>query len=305
MTKKEIIEKNKETIESILKYYEGIESELLDLFNTFATMAADFIYELYKIVSEEEFVYKKMDIRDSIKLVREFLKDIDSNYLNIFDKSLSDGTFELFLPEDDLVKRPDEPITFPKPGATIYIPVQNNATDGSIIVHEFFHYLNDDNELIINRDIFTEMISIYFELRYCQYLDLKKINCNAFNKEVCERLDNSLIASDNLCFTSSALDIYHNTAFSEGISDFESDVSYVIGTLLAFYALKEPRVNDIKMKYINDNINSMQIEDVFNILDTSIEEYPKWIEACKEILKKAKSESYEESYSYSRTNRSR
>lgn len=339
MTKREIIKQNKKAIECILERYELNGKEMLDLFGILSIIGTDFLVELSEIIPEEgfQFDYEKMNIRDSIKLVREFLVNIDKKYLEIFDKALNDGTFELFLEEDDLVERPDEPITMPKPNAIIYIPVQNKITDGQIIIHEFFHYLNDNDDIVVNREVFTEMISIYFELRFCNFLEEKGITKDLFNKEVCERLDNALLSGDNLCFSSSSLDIYYNTGeinkrnikfldkyrqiydynkddlvkfyhdsdFIDGILDFNNDVSYVIGTLLSFYALKEPIIYDIKMKYINDNINSMKIEDVFNSLDTNFGEYLEWLNACKDNLEIAMGEVYEKSYSDSRSNSSR
>ena len=59
------------------------------------------------------------------------------------------------------------------------------------------------------------------------------------------------------------------------------------------------------MKYMNDNINSMKIEDVFNSLDTNFGEYLEWLNACKDNLEIAMGEVYEKSYSGSRSNSSR
>lgn len=339
MTKKEVIKKNKTLAEKILLYYESNNSELLNLFNTFSLISNDYIYEFYQEIPDDGFPfdYENMDVRDTIKLVRDFLDGIDKKYLSIFDEALNNGVFELFLLEDDLIERPDEPITYPKPEAVIYVPIQHNITDGSIIVHEFFHYLNDSDDVGVNRYIFTEMISIYFELRYCQYLIAKGISKDAFSKEVCNRLSNVLIASDVLCFTSSVLDIYYNVGeinkknidflnkfrkiykinkknlinfyldsnFSDDMLEFESDISYVVGSLLAFNALNEIEVSDTKMKYINENINQMSMKDVFETFQTSLDEYPKWLDVCKKNLKKAMSDIYGKSYSYSRTNSSR
>ena len=335
MTKREIIEKNKALIEKILLYYEANNSELLNLFDTFSLISNDYLYEFYQEIPDDgfQFDYEKMDVRDTIKLVRDFLSNIDKEYLNIFDKTLSNGIFELFLLEDDLIERPDEPVTYPKPEAVIYVPIQHNITDGSIIIHEFFHYLNDSDDVGVNRYIFTEMISIYFEFRYCQYLVTKGISKDAFSKEVCNRLSNVLIASHVLCFTSSVLDIcynageinkenidflnkfckiykinkkniinfYHDPNFSDDMLEFESDISYVVGSLLALSALNEPEVSDIKMKYVNENINQMSMKDVFETFQTNLEEYQKWLKVGKESLKKAMSDVYGKSYSYSRT----
>lgn len=339
MTIKDIVKINKEAIEDVLKCYELECSELLDIAGNFSIISTDFVIQLDEVLPETgfNFEYEYIDIKDTIKLVQEFLSSIDKKYLDIFNKSLVDGTFELFLKEDDLIERPDYPITSFKPQPIIYIPVLNNMSDGLIIVHEFFHYLNDKEQLVGVRKIFTEMISIYFELRFGQFLSNKGISTSAFYKEVCERLENVAISCDNLYFTSAVLDIYHNTGeikrknikfldkyrqvydysqndilgfyqdidFIDGINEFSSDVSYVLGTLLSFKALKDPIVSDVKMKYINDNINEMTIKDVLLTLETDFDEYLEWIEECINNLKKAKGEVYEKSYSYSRTNCSR
>lgn len=101
------------------------------------------------------------------------------------------------------------------------------------------------------------------------------------------------------------LSFYHDIDFIDGISEFSTDVSYVLGTLLSFDALKNPIVSDVKMKYINDNINEMTIKDVLVTLETDFDKYLDWIEECINNLKKAKGEVCGKSYSYSRSNCSR
>lgn len=337
MKKREIVEKNKIGTEQLLQEKEIICNETLDLFYPFTKMANDYLNEIYLLLFNNnfEFKYEPMEIDDTIALVREFLLTIDERYVKIFDKSLIDGTFELFLPEDNLIKRPEGPTTMDKPEAIIYIPIHHNVTDGSIIIHEFFHYLNDKEQLIGIRDLFTEMISIYFELRFSQFLDDKGITTNKFNKETCERIYSTAYSADNLFYTGSIFDVYHNMgkinrknikiinkyrkiysedamlnfysseSFLMDMFDFYGDASYLLGTMISFYILNNPTVSDIKMKYINDNVNQMSIKDVLKILQTNFDEYPNWIKACKENLKKAMSEIYEKNYSYSRTNSSR
>ena len=79
MTKREIIEKNKALIEKILLYYEANNSELLNLFDTFSLISNDYLYEFYQEIPDDgfQFDYEKMDVRDTIKLVRDFLSNID------------------------------------------------------------------------------------------------------------------------------------------------------------------------------------------------------------------------------------
>lgn len=332
-------EYNKQGIELDLQEIEELCPELLNLFHYFYEISNEYLESVEDLLPEEhlEIEYSKMDIKESISFVKEFLSTIDKKYLDIFDKSLNDGTFELFLPEDDLVDRPDYPITTPMPQASINIPVSNTIEDGVIIIHEFFHYLNDSEDIIRVRDIFTEMISIYFELRYYQFLINKGYDDIALNNEIYDRIDNSFDSANTLCFSSSSLDIYNNTGninrknirfidkyrnlyenhikninefkdddeFVDIINEFRENLSYVIGTLLAFFALREPKVYDVKIKYINDNINTMKIEELLKVLDTKITDYPIWIEECVKNLEKALGEINEEDNLYSGSHRSR
>lgn len=329
---------NRENIENYLEQNELVCPEVLDLFSIFNKIAKDYLTSSVEFFETEiELKYDRMDIKETIDLVSEYLESIDKKYLTLFHKYLNDGTFDLFLPEDDLYERSKSPVTLPKPEANISIPIQYNYDDGGAIVHEFFHYLNDTEDLVGVRDIFTEMISIYYEIRYYQFLNEKGYSNLCYYYEVYSRIDNSLDCAYNLCYNSAAFDIYHNTGditkeniafinkyrnlysknvdniinfynseeFEENIDFFRESISYTIGTLLTFFALKIPKVYDIKMKYINENINDLSINDVLNILDTKFEEYPIWIEDCVRNLMKALGEIDEQDYSNSRTNRSR
>lgn len=336
MTKEEIVNDNKVTLEYLLQENEFICEDIVKSFWLYVQIADDYLYRIYNILSEKEFMmdYDKMEISDTISLVREFLLDLSPKYLQIFDKLLVDGTFELFLSEDNLIERPSEPVAMGKPNAIIYIPINYNLSDGAIIIHEFFHYLNNLEKYRSIRDIFTEMISIYFELRFLQFLDNNGISDNSFSKGICKRAYYTISSAENLFYTSSIFDIYYNTGeiskksikfidkyrhlysenmknvfkfyisedFSKNMNNFRDDMSYLIGTLLSFNALKEPKVSDIKMCYINDNMSDMNMGQVLDVLEISFDRYLDLIRDCQNILKKAKGELDEKGYSYSRTN---
>ena len=330
--------KNKELVELLLKHYEKKCPEVLDFFYIFSKLSCEY-FTMGEICFDEdiEIEYEKMDIKETISLVRKFLNSVDKKYLEIFNNCLNDGTFDMFLPEDDLVKRPKDPIITPKPQANINIPINYTIQDGTVIVHEFFHYLNDTEEYNVIREIFTEMISIYFEFRYYQFLIQKGYNEEIFYKNIYERTDNSLYCTYNLCATASILDVYHNTGditseniefleekrnfyelkmediikyyneenFDENIIEFHDDIGYVIGTLLTFFALKQPKIYDIKMKYLNENINNLSFDEVLNVLNTKMDDYNIWIKENIEYLEKAQGEIYEQNNMYSGANRSR
>ena len=339
------MEKEKqEIIEELLETNYFYCPEILNLYGFFGIMANEYLNATCEYLPEkeedenrEELVYEDMNIHETIGLVREFLKTIDIKYLNQFDKFLVDGTIELFLPEDDLIERPSDPIATPKPFPCIYIPVENTVADGGKIIHELFHVLNDTEDFVGVREIFTEMISIYYELRYYQFLKEKGYGDIHLYQEIYERIDASFDSANDLCYSNSVLDIYENTGdvtkknikfldkyrnlykdnitdiinfinseeFEEVISEYNDGVGYVLGTLLTFMALKEPKIYDLKMKCINENINYIKIEDVLNILDTKLSDYPIWIEECVVNLKEALGEIYEEDNLYSGTDRSR
>ena len=79
MTKEEIVNTNKEAIEYVLKCYELECSELLDILGNFSIISAEFLCCLEENLEEYEFDFEheKIDIKDTIKLVQEFLSMLD------------------------------------------------------------------------------------------------------------------------------------------------------------------------------------------------------------------------------------
>ena len=325
-----MVTKRSKIIEKRLKKYDKKCPELESLYNYFAQIAIDYISGLSEVLPEEykNLEYDEMSSEITLKLVREFLENIDKNYLKLFDKCISDGTFDLFLPEDDLIERPDSPMTFLKPNSNINIPIKDTIRDGSVIVHEFFHFLNDDGYYSVVKELFAEMISIYFELRFGMFLIEKGYNNINFSKMLYERLADSYGAADALFVSSAILDIYNKTGkitygnyrfiknyidtydgnytiiresykkgnLKEIFSEYEDNISYLFGTLISIMAIEEPKIYDLKMKYINDNISSFSIEDVLYNLDVKLDEYDSWIGLCVDKLDKALENIYGENY---------
>ena len=89
------------------------------------------------------------------------------------------------------------------------------------------------------------------------------------------------------------------------LEGFPLDLSYVISTLLTVMLLKEPKVSDIKVKYINDNLYNFTFTDVLDNLNTKLEEYPIWINESAILLSEVVGEICDEIDMYSRSNRSR
>lgn len=329
----------KEFIEAILEVIEEDSPDVLENLDVFAKIANDYLNVIGEIlIDDAEIKYEKMEMKDTISYVREFLGTISSDYVKDFDKALVDGTFDIFLPEDDLIERPDEPISTPKPFANINIPASLTIEDGAVIVHEFFHFLNDiENVDCSTREYFTELISIYYEIRYMQFLVNKGFDISNLYKALYYRLDATFDSANNLVYSAGVLDVYNNAGkvttkevsfvnkfrkIYKGnirnmvnyykdddqvieLEGFPLDLSYVISTLLTVMLLKEPEVSDIKVKYINDNLYNFTFTDVLDNLNTKLEEYPIWINESAILLSEVVGEIYEQIDMHSRSDWSR
>lgn len=331
--------KNKENEQAIIEYLKEAEifcPELSDLIFDITLMASDYLNVFQHLLSEDlnELEYESMEITETVSLVKKFLGSIDASYEKKFDRSLTDGTFDIFHKENLENDRLDYPICQESGRTTINLPIQNTIADGAVIIHEFMHYTNSNFKNIGTREVFTELISIYWELRYYQFLSKIGYGDIHFKQELYERLDDTFNAANNVVFSGSALDIYHNTgninrnnikfmdkyrrlyrqntnniidfisedSFGESVYDFHYDTGYLLGAVIAVNLLKEPKLNDIRIKYINENLDSLSINDVFKTLNLDIKDSYKWIDNCAEIIKSLEGVVYEDYNSNSRAN---
>ncbi len=98
--------------------------------------------------------------------LKQFLYSINPIYVVKLEEVLQNGMLNL---GEDVESQFDSRGSF----ATIDIQREYTWKDAFVLIHEFFHYLNDSNTN--NRDILTEGISIYFEFAFYDYLIDKKI----------------------------------------------------------------------------------------------------------------------------------
>lgn len=331
---------NEKYIIDYLDVTEDICPELINLFYPITLIAVDYIVAFSEILTEnfEEFDYQKMDIYKTIKIVKEFLSRFGKEYVDKFDKAINDGTIDVFhinnLNEEN--NRFFEPICFEgEEHVEVNLPLDYTAQDGAIIIHEFFHLTNSDKDMG-TRDVFTELISVYMELRYFQFLNEKGYGLIPYYQELYERLNNVYKAAHNIAYSGSALDIYYNTGdinkdtiefmnkyrkiykvnknniirfskqdnFGQAIYDFQYDVSYLLGGVIAVNLLKEAKVNDIKIKYLNENLDKLSINDVLNIFNVDVNNFTDLTDYCAYIIKALEGVIYEDNCN-SRSNRSR
>lgn len=128
----------------------------------------DFIkkYNLSNVYKENNLTYNGVYL-----LAREIIANIDSNYLEEYDKLIKTGMLDFsynnkyygshFYHSSDI--------------DLININRNFNYSDVITLVHEFIHYTNSKNKSI-NRHLLTEFLSIYFELYATNYLINKGIS---------------------------------------------------------------------------------------------------------------------------------
>ena len=333
---------DKEKFKIIDNYLDETESfcpGLIDIIFDITLMANKYLNTFEYLLSEDlkDLDYMPMKIDETIYLVKKFLNNIDPSYEKMFDMTLIDGTFDIFHEDNIEGDRLDYPFCQESGRTAINLPLNSTIADGAVIVHEFMHYTNSIFKDIGARELFTELISIYWELRYYQFLSEAGYGDINFWNELYERLDNTFDAANNTVFAGSVLDIYNNTgginkrdikfidkhrnlyrkntnniisfvsedSFGDDIYDFHYDAGYLLGAVIAINLLKEPELNDIKIKYINENMGKLSINYIFKILDFDIKDSYKWIDNCQSIFENLEGVIYEDNNSNSRTYRSR
>lgn len=331
-------ELNEEIVIEYLQLIEEIYPELLKLIYPITIMGMDYVSVFSELLSDdlETFDYDSIEIYKTIDLVREFLSSIDDKYVHKFDKSMSNGTIDIFNNKDVDLNRFDEPYCIEyMDNISVNLPINNSINDGGVIVHEFFHLTNSDYENG-TRDIVTEIISCYMELRYYQFLISKGYDEINLYKAVYERINNTYNSAANLVLSASILDIYYNTGdiskknikfmnkyrkiysdnknqllklsnddnFEDIIYSFHYDVAHLLGGIISINLLGETNVNDIKIDYINNNMEDLSIKKILDILDFDINNFTKGIDKCSEIIKMLEGVIYEDN-SYSGSDGSR
>ncbi len=321
-------QKEKYLVEYLNEIYE-LDHSFVDLFYPIAIIGLYSLYECDELLPDEfiPFEYEEMEIFETIKLVKEFLSEIDYNYLDKFNNALNDGTFDIFHIDNLNENRYQDPINIEQGEFKgINLPIYYKISDGASIVHEFFHYINNGKNSM-SKSVFTELISFYMELRYYLFLNKKGYSIKNYYKDIYEILVDIIKNSANsVCYTGIILDTYHNTGcinkenikfidkndeisneniedliefsesedFLQDIYDFENFASYLLGGILAINLINEPILNDIKIKYINENFENLSINEIFDLLGFDINNPIPFIYNCRKIISKIEGVIYED-----------
>lgn len=201
------------------------DKDVLERLYYFVNVASEYLNKLEKLLYAEpvELNFNYMHISDTLNNVRLFLSILNKDYLEKFETSLCDGSFNLFsiysydddseyvdiIDDKEFDKLPKTYID-ENNNISIDVPIKNTVQDGAIIIHEFFHYLNFP--LTLERgELFTEFASIYMEFRYELFLIERGYDKNLFLMSAYDRIDETFNNANEVFLGGSIVDIYNKT----------------------------------------------------------------------------------------------
>ena len=131
------------------------------------------------------------------------------------------------------------------------------------IIHEFIHYTNALNGTSLNRDIFGEFISIYFEKKAEEFL----LNSGLSNEDI--DLDDRLFNTYNLLTMAfEEKKDYFDLSLDEEILSIRVDsyFKHLLGLLLSEWTINN-NIEIEKIIYLNNNLNTFdKVEDILKYL---------------------------------------
>jgi len=254
----------------------------------------------YKIPSFSEKIKNRFGFSKSLELAYHFFDFLDTTYGEYYlNKVNGDSIIYSYDP-----KGVDNATSYYVDNQKmIYLPYRQDIFDSFTLVHEVLHDMNLDINNINNvRNLYTEYISILGEFLFQDYINENyDIRCSINNKNnfnccflkavdvsfyvdlVKEFLDNGYINKfifENIIVKYNSY--YHDHLIklvdkfiSKGNLPIFYEYRYLIGILLSCYSkdLYDNGRFDIDMfKYINENINSMDYEDLYELLSLDFDD---------------------------------
>ena len=270
----------------------------------------------------EPIFYQKLKnrcgIERSISYTYDFFYNIDKNYGQYFIDRIGSGDFIIEKDKKSSLENSGSFYSDDLSRKIIYILSNESICDAFAMVHETLHDKNlDINNLSITRNMFTEYISMFGEFLfedfmkdylgkqvnynnnygfyYCFYkalnvdFQIKLIDCFINNGQITNWHFNCILKSYNLKYHNCIM-YYYDMIKKNGIN-LQVEMRYLIGVLLSCYTSFKLKNNEFSTKDfvdINDNLNDLEPEDIYGILDLDIlDNYTLMLtnESCNKLAK--------------------
>lgn len=145
---------------------------LLENLSAIAYTSEDFMYFIKQYDFREENKENNLTYEQVYQTGRLIIADINDKYLSIYDQLIEDGTLDFNYQMDN------SGCWCYTENQKILLDIERNFSYADVVtlIHEFIHYTNrNSNKISNNRYLFTEFLSIYFEIYTQKYL-IEKYN---------------------------------------------------------------------------------------------------------------------------------
>ena len=205
--------------------------------------------------AENQCFEEKVSGVETLDLVTSFLAELDGDYLQCFTKSFNEGRFDFYNDLENNDKKIRGICSYE--GYTVNF--NGTISDSRTIIHEFFHSLNIKNYKLA--PIFSEMISIFMENKFLDFLNTKGYSRNDIAKSRLARYNDFSGAWNRLIIQSNFLNLKNKI----GYLDEESyDFISMHEKELNFPHLSKEDFIEV-LEFLDDRIkNSEKIEQAFN-----------------------------------------
>lgn len=266
------------------------------------------IYEYLVNIEIKEPKYQDYyTFTDSYGIAREFIANVCPKYLEAFDKLFKNGSMDVVIdPEKDDEGYVDTIRNNGKIESSVHIPLNHTLDDAYAFIHEFFHTTNSGDLTSVDREMYSEFVSIFYEFVLHDYLKDKNVNQDDNNASIYSRLDNLL---DNAYDFNEILE-YIYCAFDDLKLDFKErekkevedeylriadGLEYMISTALALVKFYEYKHGYIELRHIEQFNERLEYEydshslNYLNFDKLDEEEYSKAVTFINQVLTENKS----------------
>ncbi len=277
----------------------------IDEIDNFCKLSEIIMNEFNGIHKKEKSQENNLSFNDVYLIAREIISSIDTKYLSKYDQILQNGILDFSYEKEYFDSHYSYIHDYNNNQGFNEININRSFdyTDITTLVHEFFHYTNGDCILSHNRIFLTEFISIYYEEYAKKYLikekklaskDVlindriiyflvtnKKFNSFCLLLLAYEKLGNlssntpnemkEIFSIEDITFEVECLNLVEKIDSSNDGLDFYSYLTrqykYLVGTILAYYALEHCDIKDIIK--LNDSLNDPRYVDknIYELLE--------------------------------------
>ena len=262
---------------------------------------------------QDELVEKRnkinyMSLSETLKIVKDFLKDINPVYPILLEELMNNGVVNIYdITDENKFKEYGDEAYYARHNGnhTINIPLYHDINDAFTIVYEFMHYIVYLNGVSADGFLLTEAISISHEMLFYDYLKQNKLYEEYLSSPISLRLlsikdkSNAMLnvikeyeSERSKSFMLTTLEESSKEA-SKNFYDLSAIIIYLTGETLAiqiyyYYKLGLITIEDLQelIRLINNNEHLESLNLIFKSIPTTEDIRESIIYIRNELLKK-------------------